>query len=157
MFSSQIGSPNSKSFLHRPAVHTPFTFRRRSGPLFPTTPTTPTNSSIADSIFSRSCPATPNLSFPGTGTPAPISSPNFPTPTRHVFEDYTNILRWDSDGQLHTVEFFTSKYGGNKSSPPSEWIQAPENLRIDISNGEAYDLLSFIQEYGGNQHFPPTE
>ena len=158
MFSSQIGSPNSKGFLHRPAVHTPLTFRRRRGPLFPSTPS-PTHTPIG--IFDnrttpRISPPARNLFFPrGSTTPAPATPSG--TSTHHVFSDYTNILRWDSDGQLHTIEFFVSKYGGSKRSPPAEWIKAPENLRVDPADGNSYDILSFITEYGGSQQFPPRE
>ena len=155
MFSAQIGSPSSKSFLLRPAVHTPLTFRRRrQGPLFPASLSpqhTPINSPWAVQPFS---PATPDL----PANPAPVSSiSSRQIPTHNVFSDYTNVLRWGSDGQLHPIEFFIRQYGGNRASPPLEWIQAPENLRIDQADGNAYDILSFIEEYGGSQQFPPPE
>ena len=147
MFSAQIGSPNSSRIRHRSSVHTPFTFRRRSGPLFPATPS-PRASFIANSFgnpdYSFSSPAPATLSFPSQNSPTAIS-------------DFTNILRWAPDGQLHPIEYFTTAYGGSKTLPPIEWTQAPTNLRVDTSDGKSYDLLSFIAEYGGSQQFPPQE
>ena len=154
MFSSQIGSPNSKRFLYRPSVHTPFTFRRRTGPLFPSTPISTQISPDASSTNLFSTPAS-------SPSPATAFSPNFSSATataeRGNYVDYTNVLKWAQDGNLHPIEFFIRHYGGNHSSPPAEWIQAPENLRIDPTDGKAYNIFSFIAEYGGSQTLPPRE
>ena len=111
------------------------------------------NSFTVQTTTPPSSPVTPNLQLPvGSNVRTPNS-----IPAQNIIPNYINILRWVSDGQLHPVEFFIRKYGGDKVFPPAEWNQAPNNLRIDSTDGEAYDILSFIDEYGGSHQFPPGE
>ena len=155
MFSSQIGSPTGRPAF-RTTPRTPFHFRRRSGPLFsPSSPRLPSSASSVSSTTRTSSLFTP---VPNTPPFLPInhrsSSSNSASFSNAVS---SNILRWDQDGQLHTIEDFIIKYGGSKSSPPANWVNADEYLRIDAADNKPYNIFSFIDEYGGSLANPPQQ
>ena len=128
MFNFLLGSPTGRTPLRRNS-HTPITYRRRTGPLFPQTP--------APNVFS-----TPTIT-PVPGSPvSQHSSVSLQLPAATASRIADTELRVDpADGNAYDLASFIRVYGGTVHFPPREWdlatpqaqtatIQSTDNLQM---------------------------
>ena len=119
MYNFLLGSPTGRPPLQR-NTHTPKTYRRRQGPLFPTTP--------MQSVFSTPANSPPPVNNTASSSQSFSSSTQFTGIAPSVVSSIE--LRIDpNDGNQYNLASFIREYGGSVSQPPAEWKSAaPANF-----------------------------
>lgn len=119
MLNFNIGSPSGRRPLQT-AVHTPFTYHRRPGPLFPPTPANRFATPIAVG----------NVSFPHGATLSAFSNA---TPS-YLRNSSPQELRVDiADGKSYTLFSFIEQYGGTFQHPPQQWANTTSAITNDTA------------------------
>ena len=132
MYNFLLGSPTGRQPLRR-NPHTPLSYRRRRGPLFPQTPVSTPPPSIPSTPASTPTPTSPTSQFSASSFQninPPASSPRVE-------------LRIDpNDGKQYDLASFIREYGGSVHFPPREWesARAPENTLPNALNSNDRQL-----------------